>query len=143
MAIFAYAAYTPDGKHVDGQIEAATAAQAAELLHKKGLLSYRTQEVSAKASTSAVRLWNPKKAALSDRDYANFSRQLATLNSAGGRNSPAGFCGGRALVIRVDSCVRVGDGTLHPFAMPDFRCQSERSRVNRMNPDCCCHPWAM
>jgi general secretion pathway protein F len=82
MPTFSYAAYTLDGRHVDGRIEAASAAIAAELLHKRGLLSYRTTEVSGAASGLAIpgRLARPLK--FSERDYASFTRQLATLLQA-------------------------------------------------------------
>lgn len=82
MSTFSYAAYTLDGRHVDGQIEAATAAQAAELLHKRGLLSYRTTELSASRSGFAFSRRAAGALKLSERDYASFTRQLATLLQA-------------------------------------------------------------
>jgi general secretion pathway protein F len=82
MSTFSYAAYTLDGRHVDGQIEAASAAQAAELLHKRGLLSYRTTEVSGGVSRLSFRRRAAGTLKLSEREYAGFTRQLATLLQA-------------------------------------------------------------
>jgi general secretion pathway protein F len=79
MSTYSYAAYTLDGRHVDGEIEATSVAHAAELLHKRGLLSYRTAPVSGQPSRLTVVSRAAKRLKFSEHDYARFTRQLATL----------------------------------------------------------------
>jgi type II secretory pathway component PulF len=54
MATFAYLAYNNVGQHVDGHIDAANLGQAADLLHKRGLLAYRTTLVAARATVKSL-----------------------------------------------------------------------------------------
>jgi general secretion pathway protein F len=82
MPNFAYAAYTPAGEHVEGVVEADTAARAADLLHQRGILAYRTVEVSAQAGRTARSFHKRKPSVLSLQDFADFSRQLSTLLGA-------------------------------------------------------------
>ncbi len=80
MHMFSFQAYNGAGERVDGKIEAASAAQAAELLHQKGLLAFGTAALGA---DEAGKVQSPKaQKALSLSDFATFSRQLATLLKA-------------------------------------------------------------
>lgn len=82
MPTFAYAAYDAAGTMVEGVIDAADGAAAVELLHRRGLIAFRTDPVSADAP--ARRAWLPlrRRRPLTIAELADFARQLATLVKA-------------------------------------------------------------
>ena len=80
MTIFSYAAYDPSGRTVEGEIEAASAAVAAELLHKRGLIAFRTVQLAGgRRRAAGANAAFGRASALSLGELADFSRQLATL----------------------------------------------------------------
>jgi general secretion pathway protein F len=103
MAIFQFRAFDATGEDVQGQIEAATAKSAAELLHKRGLLAYQTEETSRGSSLVTRLVGARRRGRMTPRDFADFSRQLATLLKAG---------------LPVDQALRLlaGKGRLSAFA---------------------------
>ena len=82
MTTFSYAAYDGAGRQVEGQIEAASAAVAAEQLHRRGLVAYRTQALTSAASKATAAQAGSRKTDLSLGELASFARQLATLLQA-------------------------------------------------------------
>ena len=82
MPNFVYSAYNSAGDRIDGEIEASNAGNAADQLHKKGLLAFRT-EISTVAADGGQRAKAAaKSASLSLIEFATFARQLATLLQA-------------------------------------------------------------
>jgi general secretion pathway protein F len=79
MPTYAYTAYDSAGAKVEGLIEATDSAAAAERLHQKGLIAFRT--VEAKAGHRSSRTWfaGSKRREPSLSELADFARQLATL----------------------------------------------------------------
>ena len=80
MTTFTYLAFDAAGNHVDGQIEANSARHAADLLHQKGLITYRTEPLSGRTGRLVTADVAPKM--LSLLEFAVFTRQLATLIKA-------------------------------------------------------------
>ncbi len=80
MAVYAYAAKTPDGKKVDGVIRAADKSAAQAELKKKNLqVSSLTEQKQAKAGG----LFGPPRPRVKQKDIAVMTRQLSTMISAG------------------------------------------------------------
>jgi general secretion pathway protein F len=90
MPMFAYLAYNAAGEHVDGSIEAGSPGQAADALHNRGLLAYRTTLVASQTNGTTVDA--TKASPLSLAEFATFARQLATLLQA---------------ELPVDQCLRI------------------------------------
>jgi len=81
MAQFKYTARNTSGKTVEGVIEAPVQRMAVEKLRSQRFTVVSLNEM--KSSGNALERWNPFKGGVTSKDLVIFSRQLATLVSAG------------------------------------------------------------